>query len=305
MKTKAMIGETDVYIIAGQSNAAGYSRYDLQESPQDDRFLDGFPNILYAGNSRSTDNLEAVQCVHEWHSVCVGCGRKAEENGRYVYIGPELGMAQALSEYYNDRTGKQAAIVKYAAGGTSLLNKLSGENASEGNWVPPSYAEHLMDATGKTGGLYRNLLNEVSFRLKELRAMGAIPIIRAVYWMQGESDVDSVDKYPEAFRCFVSDFRKSFSEFAESKNSEIPFIVGTISCTAGGQFWNGEQQKFIQMQNELAKIKGVYPIDSSKFAVGPAYDDGCTDDWHWSASAQIRIGNLVGQCILSKILGQL
>lgn len=304
MKTQVLTGETDVYIIAGQSNAAGYSRYDLQQPPQDERYVNGFSNILYAGNSRSTDCLKAVQGIREWRLVSVGCGRNSEESKRYVYIGPELGMAQALSVYYNERTGRQAAIIKYAAGGTSLLNKLDGENAAEGNWVSPSYAARLNDVTEKTGGLYRNLLREVNVRLNELCAMGVKPIIRAVYWMQGESDVDSVEEYPQAFRCFVRDVRKEFSMFADRENREVPFIVGTISCTAGGQFWKGKQQKFIQMQNSLAEIQEVYPVPSSMFAIGPEYDADCTDEWHWSSSAQIKVGNLVGQCILSKILSR-
>jgi hypothetical protein len=56
-------------------------------------------------------------------------------------MGAEVGMASYLSKnYYNG--DKEAGIIKFAHGGTSLLANLSGENGAGGNWVSPSYAQY-------------------------------------------------------------------------------------------------------------------------------------------------------------------
>ncbi len=295
-------GDIDVYFIAGQSNAAGYSMYDYNQAlAEDSRYAYGFTNIWYAGNSRSTSGSSATQRELEWQLTRIGLGRTSDSR---EYFGPELGMAEAMSDYYNAESGKTAAIIKYAAGGTSLLNNFDGENAPEGNWVSPSYQETLTSGvTSLTGGLYRNLIAEAEKRIGELKAMGYTVHIKGLYWMQGESDIGRVinggiqNEYKNAFKFFVSDVRADLGKIAGADLSSMPVYVGQVSVTANSDT-SGNPQKFIDMQNTLSEIPGVYIIQSGQYKLGSAYDSGCYDKWHWSYSSQLAIGNLVGEKIL-------
>lgn len=290
-------GEIDVYFIAGQSNASGYSAYSYDQALQEDsHYAYGFTNIWYAGNSRSTAGAFASQRELEWQLARIGLGRSTDSRN---YFGPELGMADALSSYYNAESGKTAAIIKYAAGGTSLLNNLGGENAPEGNWVSPSYQASL-DPSGVsslTGGLYRNFIAEAQKRVGELKSMGYTVNVRGLFWMQGESDVGQEVEYKKAFAYFVSDIRGDLGEIAGADLSSMPVYVGQISQTTGGDT-SGRPQTFIDMQNTLVSIKDVYVIESGQYKIGPTLDAGCYDVWHWSYRAQLAIGNLVGEKML-------
>lgn len=207
-------------------------------------------------------------------------------------------MADALSSYYNAESGKTAAIIKYAAGGTSLLNNLGGENAPEGNWVSPSYQATLTSGVSPlTGGLYRNLLAEAQKRIGELKDMGYTVHVKGLYWMQGESDVGQEAEYKKAFEFFVSDIRRDLGEIAGADLSSMPIYVGQISETTGGDT-SGRPQTFINMQNTLSDIEGVYIIQSGQYKIGYGFDSGCYDVWHWSYRAQLAIGNLAGDKIL-------
>ena len=289
-------GDIDVYFIAGQSNASGYSMYDYDQArAEDPRYAYGFTNIWYAGNSRSTAGAFASQRELEWQLARIGLGRSTDSRN---YFGPELGMADALSSYYNAESGKTAAIIKYAAGGTSLLNNLGGENAPEGNWVSPTYQSTLTSGVSPlTGGLYRNFLAEAQKRIGELQDMGYTVHVKGLYWMQGESDVGQEDEYKKAFECFVFDICRDLGEIAGEDLSYMPIYVGQISETTGGDT-SGRPQTFIDMQNTLSEIEDVYVIESGQYRIGYTFDSGCYDVWHWSYRAQLAIGNLVGDKIL-------
>ena len=42
--------DINVWIIGGQSNAEGYGQYDWDDFAYDERFQNGFPDVLYWGN---------------------------------------------------------------------------------------------------------------------------------------------------------------------------------------------------------------------------------------------------------------
>ena len=88
--------EIDIYLIAGQSNAAGTTKIEDAAALRADypALVNGTgPYILYAGNSagNSPDN----NVTHAWGNVKLGLGSSSSN------IGPEVGMAKALSEYYS------------------------------------------------------------------------------------------------------------------------------------------------------------------------------------------------------------
>ncbi len=322
----------DIYLIAGQSNAVGHTKfYNSPDFAQYAAYLNsfapelvsggaGFPYIHYAGNSRKDQKLsdgsrELINQDKPWQEISLGLG--SNENN----IGPEVGMAKALSKYYNETTGRSAGIIKFAHGGTSIRNGTTGSN-SFGNWVSPSYAQHLglsYNDTDITGGLYRGLLEQVSRNISELYEYGGYTQIniRGLYWMQGESDRTAPAQYKDAFTYFVSDLRRDLSalmlEFTDGESdlgaSEMGIFIGGISkgynlTSAVDQLSN---DKFILMQQNLAKeIENCYFVNTSKYiitefntATGAQKVLG-SDAHHWNAQDMLNIGNDVGKMMFDK-----
>ncbi len=272
----------DVYFIAGQSNAVGYSPAEESVLGADVRNANGYSNILYAGDGVS--NSAGDHHALDWRLVTQGLGRDSDE------FGAEVGMANALSEYYNFETGRTAAIIKYAVGGTSLLDKSTGENIN-GNWAPPSYRQQLGTAASSVcGRLYDNFVAEAERRIAELEAMGYNVRVRGMYWMQGESDRSSADRtqYETVFPMLVSDIREEFA-------SDLAVFIGEISKAFGGQ-GTQENLAFIQLQNKLAgQVDGCYIVESADQPLGP-------DNAHFTAAGEYAIGKMVGNGILENIL---
>ena len=258
------VKDIDIYIIAGQSNASGYTNFVQDDLLKlNDDYVYGFNNIWYAGNSRSGSSTAANQRIKEIGLMRAGLGAYVSR------MGVEPGLAEALSEYYNPTTGKEAGFIKYAAGGTRLLNYFTGENAPEGNWVPPSYQATLTSGvTDKTGGLYRNLLAQVRTSLADYKKLGYNPIIKGLYWMQGESDRGEPSEYLKAFQYFASDIRRDMTEISGQNCSTMPIIIGEISrsfasCDSSSMNLNAA---FIAMQNSIPQyVPNTYVVASSGY----------------------------------------
>ena len=215
-------------------------------------------------------------------------------------MGPEVGMAKALSSYYNAESGKHAAIIKFAHGGTGLCNTGgSGSNAS-GDWTPPSYDKPVDgdDSTDYIGALYRGLVAEAYNRISQLKAQGYTKInVKGLYWMQGCNDTWRYTEdanspahyfYSTAFKCLVEDFRKDLKDIMQTVQGNyggaqnMPFFIGTISPTYSlGNAKQGEtfeddgtlldtakkrNDPFIAMQKQLAVDNAnCYIVDNGAY----------------------------------------
>ena len=115
--------EIDVYFIAGQSNASGYTNYGsgthsstgatytgMSTENIKPEHTSGYPNILYYGNAMRHDSKSGVIVSNLTTNVKKGLGAWSG------CIGAELGMAEELSSYYNTTTGKKAIIIKFTYG---------------------------------------------------------------------------------------------------------------------------------------------------------------------------------------------
>ena len=160
----------DIYIVAGQSNAAGCTVIDcpkLEELWSDCRV--GHEHVIYSGVPD-----------YNWHGKEINwqpakAGQGVSEN----HMGPEVGMAKLLhEEYYNESTGKVAGIIKFAHGGTSLMN-LGGASADYGNWLTNHKDADDSELNGK---LYRGLLTHFEKSVNALKEQGYEKItVKGVY----------------------------------------------------------------------------------------------------------------------------
>ena len=149
-------------------------------------------------------------------------------------MGVEFGMAQKLSEYYNADSDKYAAIVKYAANESNLVDFLEGDDVYLGNWISTS-GKSKTPAGETSGQLYKNLMKFVAEQISAYEAMGYKVNIAGLYWMQGEQDVAYTDEYIAAFNALVSDLRADLTATTGSDMSEMPIIVGEIADFLGSK----------------------------------------------------------------------
>lgn len=303
----------DIYLIAGQSNATGYSVISDREAAYAwaPELQTGFTNIHYAGNSRSNGAGDRDRDI-AWQNVCLGLGANSD------LFGPEAGMAKAMSEYYNEENGKHAGFIKYAFGGSSLLNRTDGPTHRDGNWVSPSYKETLGSGVvdGVTGKLYENFLEQVARNISELESYGGYTTvnIRGLYWMQGCTDREDPIEYETAFAYFADDIRWDLSailkEYTGTDNdcgaSEMPIIVGTISQTHNLKDENTEDIniEFIEIQKGFPMmIDDCYVVDNAAYPM-THWENGKvvvlgSDQWHWNQEDALAIGANVGKQFLT------
>ncbi|MBE6667338.1 MAG: hypothetical protein E7607_03400 [Ruminococcaceae bacterium] len=287
----------DLYLIAGQSNAAGYTKFD-----------ETLLSSLWSNYKNGVENVKVFgyceQTIPSWTNAKAGLGCATDR------MGAEVGMAAILSQYYSG--DKYAGIIKHTYGGTSLFNNTGGYNAVKGNWVSPSYAKAKgYTYSGLTGGLYRGLINEVEAGIALLKQQGYDEInIKGIFWMQGESDRSNPTEYENAFTYFASDLRNDLGELVDANMSSLPIIVGEISKTTGSASPDSVtvNETFINMQRGLAsKINDIYIIASGQYEVNTwnaeeQKDVYGQDNWHWVTEPMFRIGELVGNCIVDNIL---
>ena len=104
----------DLYLIAGQSNGAGYTKIDEHTLrllwPQ---AYEGAENVLYAGRAEHTLRVNTPEVATEANETTWTPARAGQ--GAYSYtMGAEVGMASVLSQ----RSDRTAGILKFAHGGT-------------------------------------------------------------------------------------------------------------------------------------------------------------------------------------------
>ena len=317
----------DIYFIAGQSNAVGYTQIVdksaiFEFAPE---LKKGFSNVLFAGMTRWNSGANLGSRNYTWRKTTYGLGTGDDS----AYIGPEAGMAKALSEVYNKESGKSVGLIKYGHGGTSLLQRswstmADGDSNKYGTWVSPTYAEKQYGigegtyyaGADRTGELYREFLEIVRQKLKALVNEGFTNVnIKGLYWMQGENDRTRPDDYKVAFGYFVSDIRRDISKIVKELTggddrgaSEMTIFVGTISETQNLNSADAEQanKTFIEMQKKLPEtIKNCVVIDNSQYRISEYNGSSSpkvvgSDQWHWNQADHLEIGYNVGKAMLEK-----
>ena len=259
---------------------------------------------------------ELEERIVPWQGVTLDLGRKEG------YMGPEVGIAKVLSEFY-EKTDSDVGFIKCGHGGTSLINHKTGIHAN-GNWVSPSYAKYLKasyEDSDITGKLYRDLITSVYNSICQLKDMGYTQInIKGFYWMQGETDLPKEDEYEKAFKFFAEDLRRDLSdkmkEFTNSDDdlgaSEVPILVGAVSLGFNLTDENRAEKTnkpFIDMQKRLPSlIDNCYLVDNSTYMITDYVNSELvvygTDKMHWNQDQMLSIGEDIGNIIIDSIIGK-
>ena len=280
----------DIYIIAGQSNAAGYSSKGGN--------LGGvFENISYAGEVNAPRNggtpAQSYLSYPFLSEVKEGLGKGAS------FIGPEYGMAEALNGHYSE--GNRAMILKTAAGGTSLFNSTGGENNDWGNWYPRSqWGRNTVNASASPMGvLYQSLVDNFAAVYSQLVEYGYTPRVQGMAWMQGEADLGNPNGYKTLLKAFITDIRTDLKEITGDESLEsMPFVIGEIA-TSFAYANNSQVPAFVTMQRAVASEMGnVYTVRTDDLIIVNA--DGTvngTDQYHFNKNDSRTLGKRFGEAL--------
>ncbi|MBQ8290018.1 MAG: hypothetical protein IJY01_04020 [Clostridia bacterium] len=266
--------EIEVYLIAGQSNAVGYGEV-ANLTDTDSRFTNGFPNVLYYGEHEHWDNDDQKPPL-EFGPTRTGLGQSPTRSGA------EIGIAKALGD-----GNKMNAIIKCAWGGTSIYNSTAENSLKHGTWTSPTYIrDHAISTEGnKYGRLYTWFLETVQRGLDMLEDDGYKPVIKGIWWMQGEAETGSAtpaNAYNELLTDLINDMRADLTSITGVDQSSLPFVMGEITRNP-----SSTQPEYLstvcKAQTDVAAaLKNVFVVDTT----GLAQQDG----WHYTADAQITIG---------------
>ena len=229
----------DLVLVAGQSNAVGYDAYAslLPANPGDKAVLfwwrcgDPPPDAHDSTSARQWTSLQPqlrgkpIPKSNDSGDTPTGLTRQYGNFGKTEGgFGPEMGFSRAWREHGD----APLAIVKVAFSGTSMAT----------DWNP--------EARGSGGACYRALVEESKTAIAAARARGITLRLRALLWVQGESDAnaDAAPRYEEALGKMIARLRQDLetpdliallavnTRFGDGKNPHVPVIVAAQQALA-------------------------------------------------------------------------
>ncbi len=231
----------DVYLQGGQSNSAGEA---LTANISDTKYLKPFPKAQ-------------IWSIVKNDFVDLASGF----DGQTTSMGPELSFGRSLVE----RTKKNAHLVKYALGGTSLAV----------DWNPDG-----------TGTQYNTFVNTVDNALANLAASGVAYNVAGFVWQQGESDT-YVDAFAPAYEGNLTNF---IGRVREMYGTNLKVSLGQLRSDLPTSPANRTLVQTAQ-KTVANKLAGVTLVNTD--ALGPANQvlkvpQG--DLTHYNANGQVALG---------------
>ncbi len=268
----------DVWLIAGQSNAAGYGSDGLTDAKYDPRYQNGFENILYYGIGDSN-------VYNTFVPLTVGMGNKATS------VGAEVGIAKMLGD-----SNTVNAVIKLGYGSTPLYpTTATTASTTYGTWTSPTYiANNNIDVNGtKIGALYNDFVATVTSAIELLRAEGYTPVIRGMWWMQGEAECSQEAQalaYEALLSALITDLRRDLGTATGLDTANMPFVAGNIyrngTKDANGNYIYSQPAYLATVNAAQAsvaqKLDNVYTVATAGLPQ--------VDNWHFTADAQQYLG---------------
>ena len=267
----------NVYLIAGQSNAVGYGM-DTNKTiaNSDPRFVQGFDNVLYYA---SLERWGGAAVDVEFQPVTLGLGVAADRSGA------EIGIASAIAD-----NGEMNAIIKCAQGATHLYPDTQYDvSINYGTWTSPSYIEKYnldLSENAKIGYMYTRFENTVKDGLELLIAEGYTPVIKGVWWMQGEAEMFTItmaSAYKELYETLINDTRNMLSQVTGYDCSETPFICGLPK-------WNTNNSPAPTYQETVRQAMKTVAGSMTNVGYVDCMPLNQHDDWHFDAQGQKTLG---------------
>lgn len=267
----------NVYLIAGQSNAVGYGM-DTGGiiGNSDQRFVDGFENVLYYG---SQERWNGAYPNNMFKPVTLGMGVASNRSGA------EIGIASAVAD-----DGGMHAIIKCAQGATHIYPDDQYEvSLNYGTWTSPTYIKNNQIDLSKNpmiGYMYTRFADTVANGLRLLIEDGYTPVIKGVWWMQGEAEMFTLpmaSAYRELFETLILDTRAMLSEASGYDCSNVPFICGLPK-------WNTNNSPAPTYQGMVRSAMETVAKELNNVGCVDCMPLNQHDDWHFDAAGQKYLG---------------
>lgn len=278
----------DVYIIAGQSNASGYSMVNQISSTD---IKDNYPtstSVLYYGvaDYNKVENFSTF--------VDFGYG------AAYDRFGAEVGMAKAIQSL--NPSGK-SLILKTAFGGTFLTDDhVQSVSKAFGNWCPPSSRNPETLDEAITGKCYDSLLDNIDNVISYYHSEGYSVRLAGTFWMQGEAESGTAESgsYGDSLEVLIKDLRHDYESRFDSNGQEAEFVIGKIAPDfAGGH--EGVDNVRSEQERIAKKLENVTALESYRICENGEPKPGCIDKYHFSADDMLNFGERISNVILEKL----
>ena len=272
-------GIINVYLIAGQSNAVGYGQDHTQAVvTEDSRFNTGFANTIYYGEQERWGGSTAIT---DFAPVKIGQGVANDRSGA------EIGIASALKD-----SDTMNAVIKCAWGATHLYpDEVYDISYQQGTWTSPSYIASnnvSKDKNALIGRMYTWWEQTVTTGIAKLIEQGYTPVIKGLWWMQGEAEMFSEQMssaYDELLTALIGDMRNSVSKITGYDCSQMPFVFGL-------PIWNLKNSNTPPYQLDVRENMQSVANNTSIVNVDCVDCAGLFqhDDWHFDARGQKYLG---------------
>jgi hypothetical protein len=269
--------ELEVILVAGQSNAVGYDavRSDLPPDAADQRILfwwrcgDPPPDAHDSTSGGQWASLQPQPRGEPLQTTNSGVPRQygnfAKPEGGF---GPEMGLARTLAP----QDERRLAVVKVAFSGAGMRTDWNPEDPGDG------------------GACYRALVAETHRALKAARDAGYYPKLRAMVWVQGESDANPSDSlnYARALSFMIAALRRDLA------SPDLRVLLGVNTRYGDGR--NPFLPVIIEAQRTVAATvpRVAYVDTSGSTIINPS---------HWDSQGTLSAGERFAAALLQEESG--
>ena len=270
----------DLIVMAGQSNMEGHSwNKELQKHvsvEKYDEYIEGYEDIkicykvgCYGNNNNSDGKFRKVR-------IGEGCN--------VSMFGPELGLAEYLNEI-KDTLQNEVALVKFAVGATTIYKE----------WRSPSSVTAGFDK----GYLYTPFINYIAKAVATLEEEGYTPTVKAVCWMQGESDGTYASYYEELEDNFIKDVVNDLAIYNEEET--IKFIDAGIYDASWVQNYHIVNRS--KKLNAAKDDENRFYFDTIEAGLDYRNEpEGSPDLAHFDSQDMIELGRLFGSTLIENAI---
>ncbi|MCB1235475.1 MAG: hypothetical protein KDM91_10420 [Verrucomicrobiae bacterium] len=264
-------GSIDVILVAGQSNAVGFNAIpkELPADPADRDVLFWWrcgdpPPDAHDSTGPGWTHLQAQPLgdPDKAKTQPRQYGNFAQAEGGF---GPEIGLARALRAKQPERP---LAVVKAAFSGTGLRKDWDSAEA------------------GEAGVCYRALISETKAALEALESeKGLTPKIRALAWVQGESDANANDAplYTDNLGKLIAALRRDLA------TPEMIALVAVNTRFGGGK--NAFMPKIVEAQRAAAeRDPRCEYVDTAEATIA--------NTAHYDTAGTLLVGRLFAETLL-------
>lgn len=294
--TKDDTPKAKVVFICGQSNAAGVSpKANLLKVLGKERYnnIKSFDNIRIVYNNGTLGggkyDTSVANCKDKLEKVRLGQGWSRDK----MYFGPEIGIAEALNKAYPN---EKIYIVKHGLGSSTIGDYMHDDPISD--FVTGANDVVLYDSYAELKRLFEVAVPQIK------EDSGLDPEVVAICWLQGESEANMGEKFVSTYKArqakLIENFRRDYAQFAPSNG--IAFVDATIADTV---FPNTKKHVWAEYERINAAKNEIAIADDRAFIVDVnANDIVCTgepDYYHYNPVSMIKLGNLMGEAVVSSI----